>query len=70
MGRARRAGGQDDEPAGGGRHHPSKTEKVSSSLDQWPELGTLQHCRDNVTMFSGYNVVSYCILAIGCDYSI
>ena len=30
----------------------------------FPELGTRQHCRDNVTMFSGYKVVSFCHITI------
>ena len=28
------------------------------------ELGTRQHCRDNMTMFSGVKVVGYCIITI------
>ena len=36
-------------------------------LANLPELGTRQHCRDNVTMFSGHKLVSYCITV--CLYS-
>ena len=30
----------------------------------YPELGTRQHCRDNVTMISGHKIVGYCIMSI------
>ena len=32
--------------------------------DKKPKLGTRQHCRDNVTMFSGHKVVGYCIMYV------
>ena len=31
---------------------------------KFSELGTQQHCRDNVTMFSGHTVIGYCIITI------
>ena len=31
---------------------------------RWPELGPRQHCRDNVTMFSGLKVVGFCTFTI------
>ena len=30
----------------------------------FPELGTRQHCRDNVTMSSGQKIVDYCIMSM------
>ena len=30
----------------------------------FPELGQRQHCRDNVTMFSGQTMVDYCIMVV------
>ena len=30
----------------------------------YPELGTLQHCRDNVTMFSGHTIAGSCIVSM------
>ena len=30
-------------------------------VDVFAELGTRQHCRDNVTMFSGQIIVYYCV---------
>ena len=35
----------------------------------FPELGTRQHCRDNVTMFSGYTVVKLNIALLLCHLS-
>ena len=33
-----------------------------------PELGTRQHCRDSVTMFSGHKIISHCLYSFGRRY--
>ena len=33
-----------------------------------PELGTRQHCRDSVTMFSGHKIIIHCLYSFGRRY--
>ena len=43
----------------------SMVQKLGSATQEnfHSELGTRQHCRDNVTMFSSQKTVDYCIIA-------